>query len=313
VKLRMSAGWQAFLAVVFWGISFVATRAALRELSPLTLVATRAVLGTTLLAGITAWRREPLVPPAGRWSALALMGFVGVFFHQWLQAQALTMTTAVRTGWLIGLIPIWSAILAALFLRERFGALKLLGLALGFLGAVIVVTRGRFDPHVFALPSTRGDLLVLASTLNWALYTILSHGTIRRVGSVMATAGSMFFGAVFFLPLFLWHHGWTEYAHLTPVGVLAVLFLGIGCSGIAYLLWYAALGSTDAGKVSAFLYLEPLVTLAAAVALLGEEVGMATVLGGLVVLAGVALVQRAPAARATTPVADSADEAAAAK
>jgi drug/metabolite transporter (DMT)-like permease len=297
VKPAAAAGWKAFLAVVFWGISFVATRAALRELSPLTLVATRAVLGTALLAAITAWRRAPLVPPATYWGALAIMGFVGVFFHQWLQAQALTMTTAVRTGWLIGLIPIWSAILAALFLRERFGPLKLAGLALGFLGAVIVVTRGRLDPRLFALPSTRGDLLVLASTLNWAFYTILSTGTIRRVGSVMATTGSMFFGALFFLPLFLWHRGWTEYAHLTPVGVIAVAFLGLGCSGVAYLLWYAALGATDAGKVSAFLYVEPLVTLAAAVALLGEEVGVATVLGGLVVLAGVALVQRAPAAQ----------------
>jgi drug/metabolite transporter (DMT)-like permease len=205
----------------------------------------------------------------------------------------------VRTGWLIGLIPIWSAILAALFLRERFGPLKLAGLVLGFLGAVIVVTRGRLDPRLFALPSTRGDLLVLASTLNWAFYTILSTGTIRRVGSVMATTGSMFFGALFFLPLFLWHRGWTEYAHLTPVGVLAVAFLGLGCSGVAYLLWYSALGATDAGKVSAFLYLEPLVTLAAAVALLGEEVGVATVVGGLVVMAGVALVQRAPAAKAS--------------
>jgi len=98
--------------------------------------------------------------------SLALMGFVGVFLQQSLQAVALTLTSAMHTGWLIGLIPLWTAILARLVLGERFGVVKTAGLAVGFTGAVVVVTRGRLSLDQLGLPTTRGDLLVLASTFN---------------------------------------------------------------------------------------------------------------------------------------------------
>jgi drug/metabolite transporter (DMT)-like permease len=290
---------QAFLAVVLWGISFVATKAALREISPVTLIFTRSALGTALLLATLVARRLPLVPPRVSWGPLALMGFVGVCFHQLLQAFGIRLTTAVHAGWIVGLIPIWSAVLAGLFLRERFGAGKVAGLALGFAGAVLVVSRGRVTPGLLALPGTRGDLLMLASTLNWAIYTTLGHATIRRLGSLRATAGAMFLGGLMLAPLFLRAGGWREYAALSGAGLAAVLYLGIGASGLGYLFWYGALERVESSRVAAFLYLEPLVTLAAAVALLHEPVGVATVAGGLLVLAGVALVQRAPARAAT--------------
>ena len=291
---------QAFLAVVLWGISFVATKAALREISPITLIFTRSALGTALLLATLAARRLPLVPPRASWGPLALMGFVGVCFHQLLQAFGIRLTTAVHAGWIVGLIPIWSAVLAGLFLRERFGAGKLAGLALGFAGAVLVVSRGRATPGILALPGTRGDLLMLASTLNWAIYTTLGHGTIRRLGSLRATAGAMLLGGLMLAPLFLRAGGWREYAALSGAGLAAVLYLGIGASGLGYLFWYGALEQVETSRVAAFLYLEPLVTLIAAMALLREPVGLATMAGGLMVLAGVALVQHAPA-RAAPP------------
>jgi drug/metabolite transporter (DMT)-like permease len=288
----------ALVAIVLWGLSFVATKAALREIAPVTLITTRFALGVGLLVSLLALRRQPLVPPREDWPALALMGFVGVFVHQLLQSFALTLTTAVRTGWLIGLIPIWSAILAAVFLRERLGAVKVAGLGLGFAGAALVVTRGRLEAGLLALPGTRGDLLILASTLNWAIYTTLGHGTLRRLGSLRATGGAMFLGWAMLVPLFVRAGAWREYGGLSATGWVAVLFLGLGCSGLAYWLWYGALERIETAKVAAFLYLEPLVTLAAAVAMLGEPVGLATIAGGLMVLAGVALVQRTAPRRA---------------
>jgi drug/metabolite transporter (DMT)-like permease len=294
--VRVPPRLGAFIAIVLWGLSFVATKAALREVSPVTLITTRFALGAALLLALVAVRRRPLWATRGDAARLALAGFIGVFVHQLLQSYALTLTTAVRTGWLIGLIPIWSALLAALFLRERFGVMKVAGLALGCAGALLVVTRGRFASGMLALPTTRGDLLVLASTLNWAVYTLIGRDVIGRLGSLRATAGSMLLGWLMLVPLFVRAGGWREYAHLTPVGAGAVLFLGLGCSGLAYLLWYGALERIEMTRVAAFLYLEPLVTLGAARALLGEEIGWMTAIGGLLVLAGVALVQRAPGA-----------------
>jgi drug/metabolite transporter (DMT)-like permease len=283
----------AFLAVVFWGLSFVATKAALRELSPITLVATRFALGVALLLLILRARRVPVLPPRELWGSLALMGFVGVFVHQILQSFALTMTGAISTGWLIGLTPLWSAVLSAWLLRERFPPAKVAGLALGFAGAALVVTRGQLGAARLALPATKGDLLILISTLNWAVYSVLGHPVLKRLGATRATAGALLFGWLMLMPLFLARAGWREYAHLSGPGWAAVLFLGIACSGLGYLFWYGALEKVPAAAVSALLYLEPLVTLAAGVALLGEKVHLTTMVGGVLVMAGVFLVERA--------------------
>jgi drug/metabolite transporter (DMT)-like permease len=285
----------AFLAVVFWGLSFVATKAALRELSPVTLIATRFGLGVALLLALLRARQVPLLPPREVWRALALMGFVGVFVHQLLQSFALTMTGAINAGWLIGLTPLWSAALSAWLLRERFRPAKVAGLALGFAGAALVVTGGRLGAARLALPATKGDLLILASTLNWAVYTVLGHPVLKRLGATRATAGALLFGWLMLLPLFLARAGWREYAHLSGTGWGSVLFLGIACSGLGYLFWYGALEKVSASAVSALLYLEPLVTLCAGVVLLGEAVHPTTVAGGVMVLAGVFLVERAGA------------------
>ncbi len=288
----------ALVAILFWGVSFVATRAAVAEISPFALVFARAGLGTALLVVILSRGQAPAaqwLPSRESWPALAVMGFVGVAFHQGLQGIALTMTTATQTGWLIGVTPIWSAILAAIVLHERFGPRKLIGLALGFAGAVVVVTRGHFSRDLARLPSTRGDLLILASTVNWAVYTVIGHPVLRRLGAPRATLGAMAAGFVMLGVPVAWLGVWRDYARLSPHGWAAVLFLGLCCSGLGYLFWYGALARIEASRVAALLYLEPLVTLASAVVLLGERVQAVTVAGGGLLLLGVFLVERSPA------------------
>src|SRR2546422_4819218 len=267
----------ALAAVTLWGISFVATRAALSEISPIPLVFTRFALGTAFLLTLLAVRRRLEIPPRESWPALAAMGFLGIFLHQMLQAHGLALTTAVHTGWLIGLIPIWSALLSAVVLREKLGSAKVAGLLLGFAGAELVVTRGKLSGGLLALPTTRGDLLILASTVNWAVYSVVGRRTLARLGSARATAFAMLAGWAMLAPLFLLRSGWTEYPRLSAAGWAAIAFLGIGCSGLGYLFWYAALEKLETSRVAAFLYLEPLVTLTAAVVLLGEPVHGTTV------------------------------------
>jgi drug/metabolite transporter (DMT)-like permease len=286
-----SPRFLAAIAIVFWGISFVATKRVLREISPSTLIFVRFAIGALVLLAIV---RE--LPPRRAWGALAVMGFVGVFVHQMLQAYALTMTSATNTGWLIGITPLWSAILSAIVLRERFGFWKVAGLVGGFAGAMLVVTKGDFSARVLGRPSTTGDLMIFLSTINWALYTILGHKTIRSLGPRRATSGSMLFGAMMLAPVFIARRGWVELPRLTATGWGALLFLAICCSALGYLFWYGALERIEATRVAALLYAEPLVTFIAAAILLGERVSAVVVIGGVLVLASVLVTQYAPAA-----------------
>lgn len=264
----------------------------LAEVTPVTLIFLRFAIGSLVLLGIV---RE--LPPRHAWGSLAAMGFIGVFVHQMLQAYALTMTTAMNTGWLIGVTPIWSAILAVILLRERFGFWKLAGLSGGFIGVLLVVTRGHFSPAVLGRPSTTGDLLILLSTVNWAVYTVVGHATIRRLGPRRATSGSMLFGTAMLAPFFIAQRGWRGVPNLSVTGWAALLFLAVACSALGYLFWYGALERVEASRVAALLYAEPLVTFGAAALLLGEQATAAVIAGGVLVLASVLIAQYAPAVR----------------
>jgi drug/metabolite transporter (DMT)-like permease len=285
----------ALAAVIFWGVSFVATKQALQQLSPVLLIFTRFGLGLLVLVVILRIRREPLLPPVRHLPALALMGFIGIFVHQMLQVHGLALTTAIRTGWLIGMIPIWSAIIAAIVLGERLSRTRLAGLLVGTVGAIVVITRGDFSTATLSLPTTKGDLLILASTLNWAVYGVVGRKTLQTLGSTRATAGAMFIGWLMLVPLLLISQPpIPAVSSLSTATIVAVLFLGLGCSGLAYLFWYAALEKLSTAQVAAFLHIEPVITLIAAVLLLNESVAVTTVVGGLLVLIGVVIVQRVP-------------------
>jgi drug/metabolite transporter (DMT)-like permease len=289
-----SPRFAAAIAVVFWGISFVATKAALAEVPPVTLIFLRFAIAAVVLLAIV---RE--LPPRSAWPALALMGFIGIFVHQMLQSYALTMTSATSTGWLIGVTPIWSALLSALVLRERFGFWKVLGLAGGFAGALLVVTKGDFSPSVLGRPSAAGDLLILISTVNWAAYSVLGHNTIRTLGPRRATSGAMLFGSLMLAPVFVAQKGWRQIPSLSVTGWSALLFLALCCSALGYLFWYGALERIEVSRVAALLYAEPLVTFAAAALLLGERVSAVVVAGGILVLISVLIAQYAPRVQPT--------------
>lgn len=283
-RLRL---FGALLAIVIWGVSFVATRIALNELSPATLVFTRFAMSSVILIALT----RAAVPSRRSIPTLALMALIGIFLHQMLQAWGLTMTTAINTGWLIGIIPIWTALLSRFHLKEPLPARSIAGLVTGFLGVLLIVTNGRVTPELIALPSTFGDVLVFLSTFTWAIYSVIGRGTLRELGSRRATAGVVTFGTLMLFPLFVAVRGWHEWLHVSATGWLAVAFLGIGSSAIGYILWFAALDRLPTSRVASLLYLEPIVTLIAAAAILGEPVRPLTTLGGLLVLSGVALVQ----------------------
>src|SRR5262245_25677172 len=108
-------------------------------------------------------------------------------------------------------------------------------------------------------------------------------------------------GWIMLIPFFVYAAGWQEFRSVSATGLMAVVFLGVGCSGLGYLFWYAALERLEASQVAAFLHLEPLVTLVVAVALLGEAVAVSTILGGVLVVVGVLTVQSANSQETPNP------------
>ncbi|MCX7841071.1 MAG: DMT family transporter [Anaerolineae bacterium] len=287
---------KASLAILFWGASFIATKIALRDAHPATIILLRFVFGAAVLwLAIARWRMFRRIG-ARDLVYLAILGFIAVPLHQALQAIGLLYTTASSMGWIIALIPVFTAILAWLFLGEPMSARKAIGSILAFSGAVFVVTRGALSVDTLRLPSTLGDALAVASALNWAIFQVASKPILRRLEPTLAMAYVMLLGGVVILP-FTIPQATSDVPHLVLDSWLAILFLGIFCSGLGYLIWYDALSKIDASQLSALSYIQPLITLLIAAMFLGETITPAIVLGGAVILVGVYLVNRSATRR----------------
>ncbi len=301
----MKAGYwsyaEALAAALFWGASFVATKVALREISPVTLIFLRFGMGVVILA-FAVWRLRVFKLIGRRdWVLLAVLGAIGIPIHQGLQANGLVVTAATSVAWLVALTPVFTAILAWIFLSESFGATKTLGLFVAFVGAILVITKGAFTSDVLKLPSTTGDFLALASSLNWAIFTIASKPVLKRLHPTLMITYVMVLGWLLLLPFFASAQGWNEIGRLSIEGWLAVGFLGVLCSGLAYIFWYDALARLEASQTAAFIYIEPLVTVVVAAIVLGEFFTPIAFIGGLTILIGVYLVNRSRASRALAP------------
>ena len=108
---RLVASVEALLAVIFWGGSFIATKIALRDVSPVTAVWLRFAMGWVIL-GITVFLRGQFALPKRRdVRYLALLGFLGITFHQWLQSTGLLTSQASTTAWIVATTPVFMAIL----------------------------------------------------------------------------------------------------------------------------------------------------------------------------------------------------------
>ena len=295
---RARALAEGFFAVLVWGASFIATKIALTEVSPATIVWLRFAMGVVVLSvAITASRQLKAVP-FRTLGFFTVLGLVGITFHQWLQSNALVTSRASTSGWIVATTPVFMAVLGRLVLKERLGAARIVGIALAAIGVVLVVTRGEPAALLHGQFGAAGDLLILISAPNWAVFSVLSRGALRSHPAIRMMAYVMGIGWLFSTLLLVAGPGLSEVGRLSTRGWGAITFLGVACSGLAYIAWYDALQRMPASEAGALLYLEPLVAMAVAAAVLGERITVATIVGGAVILLGVWLVNRAQGAGA---------------
>ena len=184
------------------------------------------------------------------------------------------------------------AVLAWAALGERLGPLRATGIAVATLGVVLVVTRGDLGALLAGQLGARGDVLMLLSSPNWAVFSVLSRRAMRRRPAALVLFWVMLAGWLGTTAQLLATSGLAGLAGLDARGWLAVAFLGVACSGLAYIAWFDALERLPASQVGALLYLEPLVAMAVAAVVLGEPIGPTMLAGGAVILLGVWLVNR---------------------
>ena len=281
---KVAARFAIVLAMVIWGTAIVITKIVVVETGPLLVAAVRLAIAAAVFTPFSLRRVKiktlPLAP-------LALSGFFGITLYSVLLNFGLLSTSAAAAGLIQGAAPIFTVILSVLFLREKMSVPRLVGVLSSVAGVSLIVlnsTSGRAEPF-----SLIGILLVVGSTLVWALYIVTSKSLAERCPQQVIAAGQIIFGFLFLLPLALAEGICCGFGEITPKNLLFIVYLALASSGAAYYLWNYSLRRLSAIEAGAFANLCPLVTFVTAVIVLQETVTTAVLAGGALVIAGLYL------------------------
>jgi drug/metabolite transporter (DMT)-like permease len=277
------------LAVIFWGSSFIATKVALKELSPESIISLRLIIASVFLFITAIVYKKNFSINLKSHGIIFILALIAVF-HLLIQVTGLKYTTAANTGWIIGTAPIFMAILAAIFFREKIGLLKISGIIIAMFGLLLLIGKGNITN--VDLIENKGDLLVLASAFTWGVYSMVNKKISLSYSPLMTILYLFVMMAIIIIPFNLNAASVNSVVHLSLNGWISILFLGLFCSGIAYVIWAYSLRDLESAKVGAFLYFEPLVTVLAAWILLSESITVLMILSGAIITLGVVLVNK---------------------
>ncbi len=294
-------GWQpseatgmilALLTACVSGVAVFANKVFVTGMDPALFTAVRAmVIGIIfLLLSFAAGdfrQRRTRVP----WGWIFLIGIIGGGLAFLLFFSGLKLTTAGRAAFLHKTLPLWTAVLAVVFLKERVGKKQATAMLIMTAGAVALLSAGIQASDMWADPSL-GDALVLAATAFWAMENIAARRLLREgESSLLVSFGRMFFGSVFLFGVL----GLTGNigALLTITATQATnLVISTSLLLMYVTFYYASLRHINVSKAATILLLAPVVTLALGYRFLGEPADALQLAGSAAILAGAGLIAK---------------------
>jgi drug/metabolite transporter (DMT)-like permease len=281
-RLDTRAYLAAGLTIILWASAFPGIRAALPHYSPFHIALLRYLVASIALAIYAVCTRMRLP----RWRDLprfALPGLVGIAYYNVALNSGEVRVPSAEASFLVASAPIFMAIEAIFFLKERLRIWGWLGIALSCLGiAVVTLAQGT------GLQFNFWALLVLTVALAQSLFSIGQKSLLSRYSVFECTAYSMWIGTIFLL---IFTPGLLNEISAAPLAATgAVIYLGLFPGVLGYLGWAYALSRMPGSRAASFLYLVPLLAAGIAWIWLGEVPAPLAFGGGVLVLAGVILV-----------------------
>ena len=273
-------------AVVAWGCVPVAIRYLVTDLTAGNVLLLRLVPTGLLALGLLLARgRKPIAP--SDWSRILIAALLGNVGYQVLAHFGLATVPASWTGMIFGLEPLFIALFAVLLANERLSVELMLGMVVAFAGTAVIAARTLGGAtEVPAL----GLALVIASTMGWGIYTVVLRPMTQKYGAPYVSCLSLAISAV---PMFIFIRPdlgdtvsgmtlgqWSAMGFLIVVGTFA-----------AVIFWNYGIAIVGSARGALLLYVQPVVAAAGGMLFLGEELTWTLLLGGLLIMAGVAVAQ----------------------
>jgi drug/metabolite transporter (DMT)-like permease len=286
--------WIAFffLGLLGWGMSFLWIKVALREIGPFTVVAYRMIFGTAAAWIITRTQKQPFSIRGKAFVYTLALGVVNTAIPFVLITWAETRIDSGLAGILNGTMPLFTILVAHFFLPDdRFSLPKAAGLATGFAGLVLLLSRD-IGPNVLT-GSLVGQLAVIVAAVCYATANVFTRLKLRGQHPIQTTAVSLTSSLVTLWiltplvesPVLLPHHAMTW---------LALAWMGIMGSALAYLAYFYLINTWGSTRTAVVTYIFPVWAVILGVVFLGEHPGWHLLFGGGLVIAGIVLVNKMP-------------------
>lgn len=281
---------------MIWGGTFVAGRFLAGSLSPMFAASLRFLLASAALLGFLWVARMPLARPTRRqWLQLTLLGLFGIFFYNLCFFYGLQYINASRASLIVALNPALIGLASWLLFKERLGRLKVLGIATCIAGASLVIVSR--NPQLLAATADAwiGDLLIFGCVVAWGVYSLCSRDLNQTLGPVQTVTYSILLGTVMLwaLAAVRGELSWTVLCNLGTPHWLSLIYLGVFGSALAYIGYYRGIRQIGATRSGVFIALNPLTAVILGAALLGEQLSPAMCVGGVLILAGIYLCNKA--------------------
>lgn len=265
-------------------------KAAIGVLGPLTFTTARYGVAATTLFLLMRWRFGAIRRPGRFTLQLIGLGVLGFGGYQVLWTLGLTQITAGDSALIIAASPVVTALMAGAVGLDRLTPPKLAGALTAFVGVAIVIAAGA---GISLGASLIGDALTLAAALLWATYTVLGSRVLRHVDPLTATSWTVLGGLLFLIPFGIGDLITAPPASFPVTALAGIVYSGALAAGVANVLVFNAIKLVGPTRASAMQLLVPAGAVALGALFLGEPVGPAQVLGGLVIVLGVATTRRA--------------------
>ena len=279
-------------ATAGWGVGATMTRLAVEELAPLTTACLRFGLGALLLLGILIWRGEVRAVPSRRdWLPLLGLGLFGVTAFGALFTIGLQWTGAAEGTLIQGMSPLLTLLLAALLVGEPVRRGRVLGGLTAFAGLAVLLLGGT---AAWGGGADRlvGDLVLCGACVCWSAYNVGVRLTAGRLRLGESSAYALVAGTLLLIPFAAFEPARVPLARVSLATWLAVAYLVLVSTCMAYIWWNDGIRKIGAGRASMFSFVGPVAAMLSGVPLLGEWPGPAQLIGGALILGGLFVASR---------------------
>jgi drug/metabolite transporter (DMT)-like permease len=281
--------------VAIWGTNFSLVKVAMRDFPELAFNAFRLLIASSIFLCALWWRRpqasgEPSAAlNRSDWLRLAFLGLVGHLLYQLLFLGGVKRTSVGNGSLIMGTTPVVVALLTAWTGHERVPPLRWLGAAISFAGLYIVVGQNvewSADGHL-------GDLMVFASVVCWATYSVTSVPLLRRHSPLLVTGYSLSIGALLYVLMAAPTLVRVEWASISALSWLLMVASAVFALALAYLIWYTSVQRAGSTRTAAWSNVTPVIATGIAAVWLGEPVSLNQVVGSIAIFTGLFITRRA--------------------